>query len=83
MAAQTPAYSGFVHAGGGTGLALIQLGAIIPGLLPTLALLAVFLLPLVALALIAAVLAAPPAGAWMLLARRRRRRRAGPGDRSG
>jgi hypothetical protein len=33
-------YNGLIHAGAGTGLAVVQLSALIPGLLPTIALLA-------------------------------------------
>jgi hypothetical protein len=66
-----PEYHGAIHAGAGTALALVQLSAIIPGLLPSLALLgalaAVLVVPLVALALAMAALAAPPAGLWMLI----------------
>jgi hypothetical protein len=65
--------SGPMHAGAGTGLALVQLSALTPGLLPTLALLAVLtavvVLPLVALTLVVGVVAIPPLGVW-LLARR-------------
>jgi hypothetical protein len=64
---------GLMHAGAGTGLALVQLSVLIPGLLPSLALLGVFVavlaLPLVALTLVVGVLATPPVGVW-LLARR-------------
>jgi hypothetical protein len=71
-------HTGLIHAGTGAGLAVVQLSAIIPGLLPTLALLAVFtavlVLPMLALALVAAVLGAPPLVLWRLVTRRRRRR---------
>ena len=38
MAAETKSYEGLMHAGAGTGLVLLQLSALIPGLLPSLAL---------------------------------------------
>ena len=70
-------YTGLMNAGAGTGLALVQLSAYIPGLLPTLALLAVFavvlVLPLLAIGVAAALLAAPPYALWRLATRRRRR----------
>jgi hypothetical protein len=63
-----PTGSGVMHAGGGAGLFLIQLSAIVPGLLPTVALLAAFLavlaVPLLALGLVVAVVAAPPYLIW-------------------
>src|SRR4051812_5377286 len=66
--AERKSYNGLMHAGAGTGLFLVQLSALIPGLLPSLALLgviaAVVVLPLVALTLVAGVLAAPPVGVW-------------------
>jgi hypothetical protein len=74
-------YNGLMHAGAGTGLALVQLSVIIPGLLPILALTAVFtlpiVLPIVALGLVAALLAAPPYAVWRLATRRSRRHAAG------
>ena len=67
--------TGLIHAGAGTGLALVQLSVIIPGLLPTLALLVVFTVPLVlpilVLGLAAALLAAPPYLVWRLATRGR------------
>ena len=64
----TPQYHGAIHAGAGTALALVQLSAIIPGLLPSLVLLGGFAAVLIVpLALVLAVLAAPPAGVWMLM----------------
>jgi hypothetical protein len=70
-------YSGLMHAGAGTGHLLVQLSAIVPGLLPFIGLLAIFtvvlLLPLLVLGLAAAILAAPPAGAWLLVKRARAR----------
>ena|SRR5438046_2784156 len=79
MDEETTAYSGLMHAGAGTGLFLVQLSALVPGLLPFIGLLAVFtavlLLPLLVLGLAAAILAAPPAGAWLLVKRARGRRR--------
>jgi hypothetical protein len=78
MAAESKSYSGLMHAGAGTGLLLVQVSAIIPGLLPTLGLLgvvaAVLLLPVVALGLAVAILAAPALGAWVLVSRIRARR---------
>jgi hypothetical protein len=78
MATETKAYTGLLHAGSGTGLGLVQLSVLIPGLLPTLALLgfftAVMVLPLLALGVVAAVLAAPPYVLWRLATRGRRRR---------
>jgi hypothetical protein len=75
MATRTSTYEGLGHAGAGTGLLLVQLSAIIPGLLPTLALLAVIsaiaLVPLLALGLGAALVAGPPYAAWRLAARGR------------
>ena len=66
------------NAGGGLGLSIIQISAIIPGFLPALilalALVAVVVVPLVALGVLAALLAAPPYGLWRLAARHRRRR---------
>jgi hypothetical protein len=77
---------GLLHAGAGTGLFLIQLSAIIPGLLPCVALLGVLTaavaLPVAALGLIAAVLAAPPYLVWRLATRARRRRRTEAGERA-
>jgi hypothetical protein len=77
MANETKSYTGLMHAGAGSGLALVQLSALLPGLLPTLALLGVFtavvVLPLLALALAAALLAAPPLGLWLLVSRALRR----------
>ena len=76
---ETSAYRGLMHAGAGTGLFLVQLSVIVPGLLPFIALLAVFtavlLLPLLALGLAATLLATPPAGAWLLVRRHRARLR--------
>jgi hypothetical protein len=75
MASETTrsSYNGLMHAGAGTGLAIVQVSALIPGLLPTLALLGVFVavlvLPLVALTLVVGVLAAPPVGVWLLVRR--------------
>ena len=77
MAARTSAsYTGLIHAGSGTGLGLVQLSVLIPGLLPTVALLAVFIvaivLPIVVLALAVALVGAPPYLAWRLATRARR-----------
>jgi hypothetical protein len=75
-AARSGSYAGLMHAGSGTGLGLVQLSVLIPGLLPTVALLAVFVvaivLPIVALALAVAVVGAPPYLAWRLATRGRR-----------
>jgi hypothetical protein len=65
-----------MHAGSGTGLGLVQLSVLIPGLLPTVALLAVFIvaivLPIVVLGLAVALVVAPPYLAWRLATRARR-----------
>ena len=78
MAGETNAYSGLMHAGAGTGLALVQLSVVLPGLLPLIGLVGVFcvvlLLPLLAVGLAAALLAAPPVAAWLVLKRVRARR---------
>jgi hypothetical protein len=72
---QTKTYNGLLHAGAGTGLFLVQLSVIIPGLLPILALTVVFtgvvVLPLVAVGLVAALVAAPFYGLWRLATRAR------------
>ena len=63
------------NAGGGLGLGIVQLSAIIPGFLPalilTLALVAVVVVPLMAVGLLAALLAAPLYGLRRLAARHR------------
>lgn len=63
------------HAGAGTVL-LLGYAALIPGVVPTLALTAVVtavvLIPAVALAAVGALLAAPPFLVWRLATRRRR-----------
>jgi hypothetical protein len=68
----------FIHAGAGTGLAIVQLGALIPGLAPFLALSAlvtvVIVTPFVVLGL-AAVLAAAPFHLMSRVLRRARRGR--------
>jgi hypothetical protein len=78
--AKTHASDQFIHAGGGAGLALIQLAAIIPGLLPCIALGAVFaallIVPLAALALAVMVLLVVSWSAWRLSAMVVRRLRA-------
>jgi hypothetical protein len=60
-------------------MVIVQLSAIIPGLLPTLALLglitAVAVLPALVLGLVLTLLLAPPYGVWRLATRGRRRRR--------
>jgi hypothetical protein len=67
----------FIHAGAGTGLVLVNLGAMIPGLFPALALGAVvtvvLLVPLVILGLVAAA-AATPFYVAVLVGRRARER---------
>jgi len=74
---ETKTYNGLLHAGAGTGLFLVQLSVIIPGLLPILALTVVFtavlVLPVVVLGLAAALVAAPPYGLWRLATRGGRR----------
>ena len=78
MQAETKSYEGLVHAGAGTGLFLVQLCALIPGLLPALALVgliaAVFVVPLLVTGLAAALLLAPFYGLWRLATGERRRR---------
>ena len=68
-----PTYTGPIHAGGGTIVAMGQLCVLFPGLLPFIGLTAVFvlplLLPLVALGIVAAVLGGPPYLVWRLLRR--------------
>jgi hypothetical protein len=75
MTGESGSYNGLMHVGAGTGLFLVQLGAVIPGLLPVVILVvgigAILLLPLIALGLVAGVLAAPPAAVWLLLRRRK------------
>jgi ABC-type sugar transport system permease subunit len=79
MATDRPCGADLANAGGGLGLGIIQVSAIIPGFLPalilTVALVAVVVVPLMALGLLAALLAAPPYGLSRLAARRRQRRR--------
>ena len=69
----------FMHAGAGTGMVLVNLGALIPGLFPFLALTAVVTVVLVApfaiLGLAAALVAAPFYLASRVIRRARRRRR--------
>jgi hypothetical protein len=77
MAAERESYAGLMHAGAGTGLILVQLSALIPGLPPSLALAgliaAVVLVPLVVVGLAAGLLAAPLYALWRLGTRGRRR----------
>jgi hypothetical protein len=76
MTTTARSYTGLLHAGSGTGLGLVQLSVLIPGLLPTLALTAVFavviLLPLLVLGLAVALVSAPPYLVWRLATRGRR-----------
>ncbi|MBV9417053.1 MAG: hypothetical protein JO363_18860 [Solirubrobacterales bacterium] len=69
----------FMHAGAGTGLVLVNFGALIPGLFPFLALTGVvtvvLVAPLVVLGLAAALLAAPFYLASRVVRRARRHRR--------
>ena len=68
----------FIHAGAGTGLAIINLGALIPGFVPFLALTAlvtaVLVAPFVILGLAAVLVAAPFYVISRVLRRARRRR---------
>jgi hypothetical protein len=77
MAAERESYEGPMHVGAGTGLILAQLSALIPGLLPSLALAglvaAVVLVPLLVVSLAAGLLFAPLYGLWRLATRERRR----------
>jgi hypothetical protein len=63
------------NAGGGLGLGIVQVAAIIPGFLPALilalALVAVVVVPLMALVLLVGLVAAPPYGLWRLARRQR------------
>jgi hypothetical protein len=68
-------YTGLMHAGAGSGLVLVQVSALIPGLLPSIALAAVFALPLLVPVVVLGILAAPPAGVWWLVKRIRARHR--------
>jgi fatty acid desaturase len=78
MAAEKPSYEGLMHAGAASGLVLVQLSAIIPGLLPSLViaglLAAVFVVPLLLLGLLATVLFLPIFGLWRLATHAARRR---------
>ncbi|MDP1848885.1 MAG: hypothetical protein Q8K79_13915 [Solirubrobacteraceae bacterium] len=77
-ATDRPCRADLANAGGGLGLGIIQLSAIIPGFLAALilagALVAVVVVPLMALGLLAALLVAPPYGLWRVAARHRQRR---------
>lgn len=77
MTSTTRSGAGLVHAGSGTALGLVQASVLIPGLLPTIALLgafiAVIVLPVLALALAVALIGAPPYALWRLATRGRRR----------
>jgi ABC-type sugar transport system permease subunit len=74
----TPSYQGLLHAGAGTALLLVQLGAVVPGFLPavaiTVVLAALVVLPVLVLGLVLGLLLAPPVGVWWAISRRRRRR---------
>ena len=76
MERDTKSYDGLMHAGAGTGLVLVQLSALIPGLLPSLALAglitAVVVLPLLVVGLAAGLVFAPLYGLWRLVTRERR-----------
>ncbi len=80
MPREQPSYEGLMNAGGGSALLLVQLSAMIPGLIPALALggviTLVLLLPALVLGLAGALLALPPYAIWRLATRGRRRRRA-------
>jgi hypothetical protein len=73
-----PLRADLANAGGGLGLGIVQVSAIIPGFLPALilalALVAVVVVPLMALGLLVALLAVPPYGLRRLAARYRQRR---------
>jgi hypothetical protein len=79
MTQNTDSYRGFVHAGAGTSQVIVLLSVMIPGLLPSLALIgvitAVLVLPVVALGLAATVVITTPLGLWRLATRGRRRHR--------
>jgi hypothetical protein len=66
-------YGGLLRAGAGSGLGLVQLSALFLGLLAPPALCALVLLPLLAVGLVAAIVAAPPYVMWRAATRRRRR----------
>jgi hypothetical protein len=70
-AAIPPSYTGPINAGAGTLVFMGQLCALIPGLLPFIALALVFALPLVLVAvvlgLVATVLGGPPYLVWRLV----------------
>jgi ABC-type sugar transport system permease subunit len=80
MTTEKPSYAGVLHAGAGTALLMVQLGAIVPGFLPALAitivLVALVVVPLLLIGLVLAVLAGPPVTAWWLWSRHRNRREA-------
>jgi hypothetical protein len=57
----------------GSGIALLQVCAVVPGLLPCLLLLLPFVLPLVVLGAVGGLLVALPLGVWRLAARAFRR----------
>ena len=75
--ANTPSRPAEMDAGewlGGIGFVTLIAGALAPGLLPFVVLLAVFTLPLLAVPVIAALLAAPFLGIWLIVSRLRARR---------
>jgi membrane protein implicated in regulation of membrane protease activity len=75
---KTEIHDHFIHAGAGTGLAIVNLGALIPGFVPFLALTALVTFVLVAPFLIlglAGLLAAAPVYLTSRVVRRARRRR--------
>jgi len=73
MTSQPATYTGLMHAGAGTIVSMGQLCALIPGLLPFIALAVVFAVPLVivglALGVVGAVVAGPPYLLWRLIRR--------------
>lgn len=83
---QRPAGVDLTHAGAGTALAIVQLSALIPGLLPGIILIAalgtLLVVPLLAVGLVTAVLLVPPAGVWLAVRRHRFRRRRENPDRT-
>jgi hypothetical protein len=62
-----PQYTAPIHAGGGTVIAMGQLCALIPGLLPFIALTVVFALPLLVPFVLLGLLGVPPYLVWRLV----------------